>query len=232
MITIRSAQARGAVRSNWLTSRHTFSFGDYHDPAHMGFGVMRVLNDDLVAGGAGFPPHSHANMEILSFVVSGALAHRDNHGGGATLRAGDVQWMSAGHGIRHSEYNGDPEAPVHFLQVWIQPDVLNAEPAYGDRHFPAEERAGRWCLVAAPGGIDDALAIRQDASVYVSDLDAGRELEHPLPPGRRAWLQVVSGEIDAGGQSLRSGDGAGLTDVTSLRVRATTDASLILFDLP
>ncbi len=232
MIRVRAAASRGAASLGWLESRHTFSFGDYHDPAHMGFGAMRVLNDDVVVGGAGFPPHSHANMEILSFVVSGALAHRDNQGGGATLRAGDVQWMSAGHGIRHSEYNADAHAPAHFLQIWIQPDVLNASPAYADRHFASAERADRWCLVAAPGGAEGTLPIRQDTRVYVADLGAERTLEYALAPERRAWLQLVSGELDLNGQPLHPGDGAAISAEPVLRVRATADASLLLFDLP
>lgn len=232
MISVRASDSRGAVSAGWLSSRHTFSFGDYHDPAHMGFGPMRVLNDDLVVGGAGFPPHSHANMEILSFVVSGALAHRDNRGGGATLRAGDVQWMSAGHGIRHSEYNADTEVPVHFLQIWIQPDVLNAEPAYADRHFASDARADRWCLVAAAGGTDGALPIRQDARVFVADLGAGRALDYALAAGRRAWLQVVHGELDLNGESLHAGDGAGISAESTLHLRATIDANVLLFDLP
>ncbi len=232
MINVRASGSRGAASLGWLESRHTFSFGDYHDPAQMGFGAMRVLNDDVVAGGAGFPPHSHANMEILSFVVTGALAHRDNQGGGATLRRGDVQWMSAGHGIRHSEYNADANAPVHFLQVWIQPDVLNAEPAYADRNFAASERADRWCLVAAPSGQEGALPIRQDARVYAADIAAERTLDYTLAPHRRAWLQVVGGELEVNGQALHAGDGAGITGETALRVHAAADASLLLFDLP
>lgn len=232
MISIRESDSRGAASIDWLTSRHTFSFGDYHDAAYMGFGAMRVLNDDVVKGGAGFAPHSHANMEILSFVVSGTLAHRDNQGGGATLREGDVQWMSAGHGIRHSEYNADADTPVHFLQIWIQPDVLNAAPAYADRHFASADRAGRWCLVAAPDGTDGALPIRQDARVFVADLAPARSLEYALTAGRRAWLQVVNGELELNGQRVRAGDGAGIVEELSLRLHATTAASVILFDLP
>jgi len=232
LIKVRPANSRGLTQTGWLESRHTFSFGDYHDAAHMGFGPMRVINDDVVKGGAGFAPHAHANMEILSFVVDGALAHRDNQGGGATLGTGDVQWMSAGHGIRHSEFNANPDVPVRFVQVWIQPDVLNAAPAYFDRSFPAEVRADAWCLVAAPGGADGALPIRQDARVFVADLGAGHTLEYSLAPERRAWFQVVNGELDLNGQPLQRGDGAGITAESALRVRATTDASLLLFDLP
>lgn len=198
----------------------------------MGFGPMRVINDDVVIGGAGFAPHSHANMEILSFIVDGALAHRDNQGGGATLGTGDVQWMSAGHGIRHSEFNANADVPVRFVQVWIQPDVLNAAPAYLDRSFANEVRADRWCLVAAPGGADGALPIRQDTRIHVADVAAGVTLEYELASDRRAWIQVVNGELELNGVPLGSGDGAAVTEERALRLRASSDASVLLFDLP
>ncbi len=237
MIALRPADERGATRADWLTSRHTFSFGDFHDAAHMGFGSLRVINEDVVAGGTGFPPHSHANMEILSFVLSGRLAHRDNQGGGAVLQAGDVQWMSAGHGIRHSEFNGDTTEPVHFLQVWIQPDVLNAPPTYLDRHFARERRQDRWCLVAAPAGEDsDALPIRQDARIWLADLSKGQALDYSLDPARRAWLQVVSGSCALGELALSTGDGVAVSAESTLRLRAdagsAATSSVILFDLP
>lgn len=232
MIAVRSADARGSTRTDWLESRHSFSFGDFHDPAQMGFGPLRVINDDVVRGGAGFAPHSHANMEILSFVVDGALAHRDSVGSGATLNTGDVQWMSAGHGIRHSEFNASADAPVRFVQVWIQPGVLNAPPAYADRSFPPALRADRWCLVAAPEGADGALPIRQDIRVFVADAARDTSLDYELAPGRRAWLQVVDGELELNGVPLVAGDGAAVSEETELRVRATRDASVLLFDLP
>ncbi len=232
MIRIRPARDRGEFRNEWLHSRHTFSFGEYHDRAHLGFGVLRVLNEDEVAGGAGFGMHAHANMEILSFVLEGRLAHRDDQGGGAVLAAGDVQWMSAGHGIRHSEFNGDDSESVHFLQVWIQTDRLNAEPAYLDRTFAAEQRRDRWCLVAAREGAGESLPIRQDVSVYVSDLAAGVELTYDIAAGRRAWLQVASGSVQINGQPLAAGDGAAVSDITAMRVRADTRAGLLLIDLP
>jgi len=232
MITVRPAGARGATRTSWLESRHSFSFGDFHDPAQMGFGPLRVINDDVVQGGAGFAPHSHANMEILSFVVAGALAHRDSVGSGATLNTGDVQWMSAGHGIRHSEFNASADAPVRFVQVWIQPDVLNAPPAYADRSFPPALRTGRWCLVAAPTGKDGALPIRQDVRVFAADAAPGTSIDYELAAGRRAWLQVVDGELELNDVTLVAGDGAAVSEETRLRVRATRDASALLFDLP
>ncbi|HEY0309514.1 MAG TPA: pirin family protein, partial [Luteimonas sp.] len=163
MILRRPAGERGVARTGWLDSRHTFSFGHYHDPAWMGFGPLRVVNEDRVAPGAGFPPHPHANMEILSYVLCGALAHRDSSGGGGVLRPGELQWMSAGHGIEHSEFNASQDAPVHFLQVWIQPDRVNAPPAYAQRAFDPAARRGRWAPLATPDGAAGSLAIRQDA---------------------------------------------------------------------
>lgn len=232
MIQIRPANGRGEYRNDWLHSRHTFSFGEYHDRAHMGFGVLRVLNEDHVAGGAGFAPHAHANMEILSFVLDGKLAHRDDQGGGALLKVGDVQWISAGHGIWHSEFNGDEREPVHFLQIWIQTDRLNAEPAYRDQTFAAEQRRDRWCLVAAGDGTGESLPIRQDVRVYVSDLTEGVELRYDMAAGRRAWLQVASGSVQINGDLLAAGDGAAISEISGIRVRGKSRASLLLIDLP
>ena len=163
MIIERPASARGEVSAGWLRSRHTFSFGHYYDPQWMGFGALRVINEDVVAPGGGFPPHRHANMEILSVVLSGALAHRDDSGGEGVLRPGEVQWMSAGHGIEHSEFNASGDAPVHFLQIWIQPDRLNAQPAYAQQTFDPAQRDGRWATFASPDGADGSLPIRQQA---------------------------------------------------------------------
>jgi len=231
MIVRRPAEARGQTSAGWLESRHSFSFGDYHDAAHMGFGALRVINEDRIAGGRGFPPHSHANVEILSFEIAGGLAHRDNQGGGAKLGPGDVQWMSAGHGIRHSEFNAHAGESAHFLQVWIQPDRLNAPPAYIDRHFAPALRADRWCLVAAPDGTSGTLPIRQDARASMADLAAGSSLDYPLDSKRRAWLQVVSGSVLLDGERLKGGDGAAITSSENLSVTAASNASLLLFDL-
>ncbi len=230
---LRRAHERGHAQHGWLDSRHTFSFADYHDPAWMGFGPLRVINEDRVAPGGGFAPHRHANMEIMSYVIDGGLQHRDSIGNGSVIVPGDVQLMSAGSGIEHSEFNASKQAPVHFLQIWIQPDRLNANPRYAQTHVPADARRGKLKLVAAPDGADGALPIRQDARVYASLLAAGNELEHALAPGRRAWVQVVNGRIALDdGTTLESGDAAGLSDHAELRLRAQDASEVLVFDLP
>ena len=235
MIVQRPAIARGVARTGWLDSRHTFSFGHYHDPAWMGFGPLRVINEDRVAPGAGFPPHGHANMEILSWVLSGALAHRDSSGGGGELRAGELQWMSAGHGVEHSEYNASREVPVHFLQIWIQPDRVNAPPAYSQRAFAEDARRGRWALLASPDGAGDSIAIRQQARLHATLLGAGEALEFALDPRRRYWLHVAQGAVGANGQALGAGDALGLVEeggALRLAGSGATPADVLLFDLP
>ena len=233
MIVERPASARGRVEMGWLDSRHTFSFGHYHDPRWMGFGPLRVINEDRVAPGGGFAPHSHANMEILSVVLEGGLAHRDSTGTDGVIRPGEVQWMSAGHGIQHSEYNASQTEPVHFLQIWIQPDRLNAKPRYAQEHFPVEARRGRWRLLAAPDGGDGSLPIRQDARVHATVLAAGQALSHALAPGRRAWLQVVAGQLRLDdGTVLGAGDAAGITGASAIALTANADCDALLFDLP
>ena len=235
MILRRPAGDRGAARTDWLDSRHSFSFGHYHDPAWMGFGPLRVINEDRVAPGGGFAPHRHANMEILSYVLSGALAHRDDSGGGGVLRPGELQWMSAGHGIEHSEFNASQDAPVHFLQIWIQPDRVNAPPAYAQRAFDPAQRQGRWAPLASPDGAGGSLAIRQQARLLGALLPPGEGV--PLEPeaGRRYWLHVAQGEIDAGGERLSAGDALGLEGETAarlLRGAGPGAADVLLFDLP
>ena len=234
MILERPSAARGEVSLGWLRSRHTFSFGHYHDPAWMGFGPLRVINDDLVAPGGGFAPHRHANMEIVSVVLAGALAHRDSAGHEGVVRAGDVQWMSAGHGIEHSEYNGSDAEPVHFLQVWIQPDRLNAQPAYDQRHFDPAARRGRWATLVSPDGADGSIAIRQQARLLATRLLAGDALAAPLAADRLYWLHVAAGEVQAGERVLRAGDALGFADEAGeLALRGIADASdVLLFDLP
>ena len=234
MILERPSAARGEVSLGWLRSRHTFSFGHYHDPAWMGFGPLRVINDDLVAPGGGFAPHRHANMEIVSVVLAGALAHRDSAGHEGVVRAGDVQWMSAGHGIEHSEYNGSDAEPVHFLQVWIQPDRLNAQPAYDQRHFDPAARRGRWATLVSPDGADGSIAIRQQARLLATRLLAGDALAAPLAADRLHWLHVAAGEVQAGERVLRAGDALGFADEAGeLALRGIADASdVLLFDLP
>ena len=185
MIVERPSAARGDADFGWLRSKHTFSFGNYHDHAWMGFGPLRVINDDRVAGGGGFAPHRHANMEIISVVLDGALAHKDSNGNARVIRAGDVQWMSAGHGIEHSEFNDSDSVPVHFLQLWIQPDRLNAEPAYGQVHFDPDARRARWAVLASPSGEQDSLAIRQQAWLRATRLHADDRVTATLEPARR-----------------------------------------------
>lgn len=229
----RPAAERGHVRTGWLDSRHTFSFGHYHDPAWMGFGPLRVINEDRVAPGAGFPPHRHANMEILSIVLSGVLAHRDDSGGQGALRPGEVQWMGAGHGIEHSEFNGSQTEPVHFLQVWLQPDRVNAAPGHAQRAFDLDAAPGAWTLLASPDGAGGSLAIRQQAWLRRARIAAGGSIEAALDPARLYWLHVVSGQLDAGGQPLDAGDALGFQGESGpLRLGARAPADVLLFDLP
>ena len=234
MILERPSAARGEVDLGWLRSRHTFSFGHYHDPAWMGFGPLRVLNDDTVAPGGGFAPHGHANMEIVSVVLDGALAHKDSTGTDGVIRAGEVQWMSAGHGIQHSEYNGSDAEPVHFLQIWLQPDRLNAQPEYAQKFFDPAARRARWATLASPDGVDGSLAIRQQATLRASRLHAGDALAAMLDQARKHWLHVATGEIAVGERVLGAGDALGFVDEGGeLALRGIADASdVLLFDLP
>ena len=235
MIIERRSDARGPGGGGWLDSRHTFSFGQYYDPQWMGFSALRVINEDRVAPGAGFPPHRHANMEILSYVLSGALAHKDDSGGGGVLRPGELQWMSAGHGIEHSEYNASPTESVHFLQIWIQPDRLNAQPAYAQQAFDPAARRGRWALLASPDGAEGSLAIRQQASLRGVVLGAGETADITLEATRKYWLHVAQGSVDVDGRALSAGDALGYVGETAtLRLQGAGDglADVLLFDLP
>ncbi|MFL6593120.1 MAG: pirin family protein [Luteimonas sp.] len=235
MVIERAAAARGTVHTGWLDSRHTFSFGHYHDPQWMGFGPLRVINEDRVAPGGGFAPHRHANMEILSYVLSGALAHRDSTGGeGGVLRPGELQWMSAGHGIEHSEFNASQSEPVHFLQIWIQPDRVNAAPAYAQRAFDPEQRRGRWAALASPDGTDGSIAIRQEAWLRGALLADGQTVELVLDPARRYWLHVAQGIVGFDARTLSVGDALGFVGESGTH-RITGGegvADLLLFDLP
>jgi len=232
VISVRKASERGAANFGWLDSRHTFSFGQYHDPDHMGFGPLRVINEDRVAPGGGFAPHSHANMEIVSYVLAGGLQHKDSIGTGSVIRPGDVQRMSAGSGIQHSEYNASNTEPVHFLQIWILPDRQNIAPGYEQKHFAAEDRRGQLRLVASGDGRDGAISIRQDARIYACLLAPGETVAHDYAPGRRGWLQLTSGEVRVNGASLKAGDGAAIDAEATLRLTAATDSEFLLFDLP
>ncbi|MEO6154849.1 MAG: pirin family protein [Thermomonas sp.] len=234
MIIERPSDARGAADFGWLRSKHTFSFGNYHDPEWMGFGPLRVINDDRVAGGGGFAPHRHANMEIISVVLDGALAHKDSSGNAGVICAGDVQWMSAGHGMEHSEYNDSATLPVHFLQLWIQPDRLNADPAYGQRHFDPDARRACWAVLASPDGAQDSLAIRQQAWLRATRLHDDDRVTTTLDPTRRYWLHVAMGEIRFGERELQAGDALGFIDeVGAFDVHGIAGTSdVLLFDLP
>jgi redox-sensitive bicupin YhaK (pirin superfamily) len=231
MIAFRDRLARGHATHGWLESFHTFSFGSYHDPAQMGFRTLRVINEDRVIPGAGFPTHGHRDMEILSYVLEGALEHKDSLGTGSVIRAGDVQRMSAGTGVRHSEYNASKTEPVHFLQIWILPERAGAPPSYEQKSFPVGDRRNALILAAAPGGAEGVVALHQDARLHLARLDAGRSVAHGLAAGRGAWLQVARGLVALNGTEMREGDGAAVSDEPRLAIEALTDAEVLLFDL-
>ena len=232
MLQTVPAASRGRTRISWLDSAHTFSFGHYHDPRRMGFRVLRVVNDDVVAPGGGFATHGHRDMEILSYVVDGALEHKDSLGTGSRIVPGDLQRMSAGTGIQPSEFNGSRTAPVRFLQIWIPPSRRGLTPSYDQRHFPEAERRGRLRLVASPDGAEGSLTIHQDARVYAALLDGEERAELALAPGRHAWVQVVRGSLVANGLALGEGDGLALSEEAVLSLTGARGAELLVFDLP
>ena len=233
MLTLRKAEDRGRANFGWLDSRHSFSFGHYYDPEHMGFGPLRVINDDRVAPGGGFATHPHSDMEIISYVLEGALEHKDSIGTGSVIRPGDVQRMSAGSGIRHSEYNHSDSEPVHFLQIWLLPNEEGLTPSYEQKTFADGEKRGRLRLVASRDGRDGSVRIHQDADLYASLLDKGEAVTHRLAAGRRGWIQVVRGAVAVNGKALRAGDGAAASELPELTVTAAADRSeVLLFDLP
>jgi quercetin 2,3-dioxygenase len=230
MIARRPAEERGRARFGWLDSRHTFSFGHYHDDAHMGFGPLRVINEDRVTPGAGFDTHGHSDMEILSYVLEGELAHKDSIGTGSVIRPGEVQRMSAGTGIRHSEFNPSPQAPVHFLQIWILPEHDGLRPGYQQSAFPLDDE-GRLHLVASGDGRDGSLTINQDVDLYAGRLTEGEIVERKLRDGRLGWLQVARGAVSLNGVALATGDGAAIEKETDLVIRADSDAEILLFEM-
>jgi redox-sensitive bicupin YhaK (pirin superfamily) len=233
MFEVRKAQERGTANFGWLDSRHTFSFGEYYEPKHMGFGPLRVINEDRVSPGKGFGTHGHQDMEIISYVLEGALEHRDSIGTGSVIRPGEVQVMSAGTGIRHSEFNASQTEPVHFLQIWIIPDREGIAPRYEQKAFPDAEKRGRLRLVGSAEGRDGSVVIHQDVRLFATRLDAGEQVTHALATGRRAWLQVVRGAVNLNGHDLGVGDGVAIDGEPSLKVSAKVDGSeLLLFDLP
>ncbi len=231
MITVRPGNERGSSKFDWLDSRHTFSFGDYYDPQNMGFSDLRVINEDRVVPGAGFPAHSHRDMEIITYVLDGALAHKDSTGTSSVIRVGDVQRMSAGTGISHSEYNASQTEPVHFLQIWIIPEKTGLKPGYEQRSFDLQKNRGSWVRVAGPDARDGAVKVHQDAELSLAILPRGEEIAHAPRAGRRAWLQVVRGEVMLNGSALSAGDGAAIHDEARVDLRALDDSEILLFDL-
>ena len=232
MITIRKAKERGHADHGWLDTYHTFSFADYWDPQHMSWGPLRVINEDRVAPGSGFPTHAHRDMEIITCVLEGALEHRDSLGTGSVIRPGEVQRMSAGTGVRHSEYNASKTDPVHLLQIWIEPAGTGIAPGYEQKTFADNERRGRLRLIAAPDGRDGAVTIHQDAAVYATTLARSERVDHALAPGRLAWLQVARGAVLLNGERLEQGDGAAIDHERTLTLEALEPAEALLFDLP
>jgi len=231
MLTIRKASDRGHADHGWLDSHHTFSFADYHDPNHMGFRALRVINDDRVAGGQGFGAHPHRDMEIISYVLEGALAHKDSMGTGAVIRPGDVQRMSAGTGVVHSELNASRDDEVHFLQIWIQPDRRGVTPGYAQRAFPESERRGRLRLVASPDGRDGSITLQADALVYAGVFGSGEAAELELSDRRHAWIQVARGKARVNGHEVTAGDGVALTEERRLQIEGIDDGEVLVFDL-
>ena len=231
MITLRSANQRGRTAIDWLDSRHSFSFGDYYDPAHMGFRSLRVINDDRVAPAGGFGRHPHRNMEIVTYVLEGALEHRDSLGTGSVIRAGDVQRMTAGTGIYHSEFNPSEAEPVHFLQIWLLPEALNLRPGYEQRSAAELAAGGPLRLLTSRDGRDGSVTVHQDVDLFAARLGAGGAVTHRLRPGRGAWVQVTRGAVELNGRPLRAGDGAAVEDEAELRLTATEPAEALVFDL-
>ncbi len=232
MLTHRRSEERGHVDHGWLNARHSFSFGSYHDPAHMGFRVLRVINEDVIAPGRGFGTHPHRDMEILTYVIEGALEHKDNLGNGSVIRPGDVQWMSAGTGVQHSEFNPSPDEPTHLLQIWILPDRNDRRPDYAEKKFSPDARRDTLRLVASGNGADGSLRWGQDVRLYASLLSAGVKVELDLSKNRHAWVQVVSGRLDLNGLTCDRGDGVAVSEEFRLTIEAVEDSEFLVFDLP
>lgn len=231
MIQVRKAAERGHFDHGWLDTFHTFSFGDFYDPAQMGFRSLRVINDDKVQGGQGFGMHGHRDMEIVTYVLEGALEHKDSMGNGSVLRAGQLQRMTAGTGVRHSEFNPSPEEWVHLYQIWLLPERHGLKPSYEELSVGEEEKRGRFRLVASPNGADGSMTIHQDARLYLASLGPGQTIEHAIGHGRAAWLQVLRGRVSSFGNDLAAGDGIAITDESKVAVQAATPSEVLLFDL-
>ena len=232
MIEVRKSAERGQADHGWLHSAHTFSFADYHDPRQMGFGPLRVINEDHVAPGKGFGTHSHRDMEIVTYVLDGALEHKDSLGTGSVLHYGDVQRMSAGSGVSHSEFNHSPAEPVHFLQIWIMPNVQGIAPGYEEKHIDAASKNGHLRLIASPDGREDSVLIHQDAYVYAAILDGTDQVRHRLAPGRRVYVQVARGQLAVNGIRLAAGDGVKIDEAGTISLDQARETEILLFDLP
>lgn len=231
MIQIRQASERGRTAIGWLKSQHSFSFADYQDPRHMGFRSLRVINEDRVQPAQGFGMHGHRDMEILTYILEGTIEHKDSLGHGSLLRSGELQRMSAGSGIRHSEFNASKTDPVHFYQIWLLPERRGIEPGYEQKGFDLDARPGQFLLVASPDARDGSLQIHQDADIYLARLNAEAPVRHPLRLGRHAWVQVLRGEVRVNGQGVKSGDGVALSEERAVEVQAAQPAEVMLFDL-
>ncbi|WP_266168764.1 pirin family protein [Dyella subtropica] len=232
MLQVRKSEERGLAEHGWLSSRHTFSFAGYWDPQHMGFGPLRVINEDRVQGGQGFGTHSHQDMEIISYVLDGALEHKDSLGTGSVLRYGDVQRMSAGTGVRHSEFNHDAAETVHFLQIWVMPEKQGVKPSYEEKHFDEASKRGQLRLIVSPDGRDGSLRMNQDAYLYASILDSGDKLTHTLASGRLGYVHVARGSLTVNGTRLNTGDALQIENESSITLEAAEAAELLVFDLP
>lgn len=232
MIEIRRSNERGHADHGWLNSFHSFSFADYHDPRHVQFGPLRVLNEDRVRAGAGFPPHAHQNMEIISYVLEGALEHKDSLGNGSVIRPGDVQRMSAGTGVRHSEFNSSGSNLLHFLQIWLLPNVRDIAPGYEERHFDITQKRGRLQLVASPDGRDGSVTVHQDVFLYAGLFDGDEQATLPLRPGRLGYVHAARGSLQVNGTALSAGDAAKAADVSELTIAEGRQAEVLVFDLP
>lgn len=231
MITVRRSEDRGRTKIDWLDSRHSFSFGDYYDPANESFGALRVINEDWIKGGAGFPPHSHRDMEIVTYILGGAIAHKDSSGGGGTIRPGEIQRMSAGTGITHSEFNANAGETCHMLQIWIMPSKRGIPPGYEQKKIDPDAVHNHFARIAAPEPRENEVRLVQDAEIWAAKLDANVEAIHPLAQGRKAWLQVAKGEVKLAGETLKAGDAAAITDQDLIAVRSKEPSELLLFDL-
>jgi quercetin 2,3-dioxygenase len=232
MLRFRRARDRGHANHGWLDTWHTFSFADYHDPRHTGFRLLRVINDDRIEPGMGFGAHPHQDMEIVTYVLEGALEHRDSMGNGSVLRAGELQRITAGSGMLHSEFNPSKTEPVHLYQIWLFPRERGLTPSYEQRGFASVEKRGKLRLVASPEGQDGSLAIHTDARLYLAELAAGEEVDHPIQPGRHAWLQVLRGRVEVGGEALSAGDAVAVSEESALLVLGREKGEVLVFDLP